>query len=178
MSFPDIRRVFSWYLASSDGLKQLASLFDQPLSHYVSDATYHRLIGMTKEDFFNDFLREKLDDHELAASLALLANCEGAIKRDMVDRVANQGLHHQHFAGLVTQPHVSITWVLDKWMHAVTSASCAYLWIDYLKLLYRDRNVLAHGSAAHGQFAFKLIREELDYIQDEWKRGVADFAGF
>lgn len=178
MSFPNEKRIADWYVTSYDGLVNLVTRLHSVDSPYLSQATIDKIFGMTEWEW-TTFLRIKLEDHEIAASLALLATCEGAIRRDLEHRIGSQNSHHLGLRSLVKPSrHASIIEILAKWANTLGQGNYAYIHLKSLEKIYLDRNLLAHGRAQHGQFMFNLIRDRLLLIQTKWKQSVPDFEGF
>lgn len=179
MSYPDRRRVEAWYRTAREGISNLAGLLTQSTSGVIADAIHDEIFGMTQTEW-KAFHDEKQEDHEVAASLALLATCEGAIRRDLEQRIAHGGLHHTNLKPLIEPArHVSIIFILQKWRKAIGKKSHAYKHIGKLEDIYiNSRNALAHGRAMHGEFTFNLLLEHLNVAERKWKDAVADFKGF
>src|SRR5690606_25244783 len=100
VTFPDLRRVESWYQTATDGILNLESLLHDNDARLISKRTREELFGMTQEEWRNSS-NAKQNDHELSACRALLSVVEGAIRRDLEARVATHGRHHLALQTLV-----------------------------------------------------------------------------
>jgi hypothetical protein len=176
--FPDIARARHWYYSTKDGLLCLRRGISAPrrpdgISAITDDATF----GMTQAEW-KDYLHARLGEHELFASLALMAACEGAIRRDVQWRISGQRSQHHGFSWVSGKGHLKISTILNRWIQVVGANSYAGRRLNRLLGMYIGRNALAHGLAPMGSVVFEAIWEELCKIEDKWKQAVPDFRGF
>jgi len=179
--FPTIDEARNWYVVSLDGLRHLKRVVDGAKPQHVSEETLDQIMFMTQEEW-KAFIRRREDEHEAFASLALLAACEGGIRRDCAWRGAdsNSGnVHHRRFQRLNSGVgHISLRSIIDAWQGALGRDSYFKNYLAELRGLYVDRNVLAHGRASLQQFNFALIYERLSRVRSKWRQVASDFTGF
>ena len=125
--FPDIDGAQDWYQVAKDGIRrQYAGLYGdgQRSNHRALDLFGERATaGVTA-------YRQQAARHEVFATLALLAACEGGIRRDLAWRTAGGfgQRHHERFRRLVKQAgqrHVPLSNILAVWNRAERHAQCA-----------------------------------------------------
>lgn len=176
--FPDIRSARDWYVSARDGLRSLEHFVHAPIRHAnISQMTDDAIFGMTEAEW-KEYLQRRLEEHELFASLALMASCEGAIRRDLQWRIAQQRSHHHHFSKVPEKGHIKTSIILGRWLRALGATSFAGSRLKKLLDLYVGRNALAHGVAPIGSVVFETLWEELRKIEEKWKQAVPDFQGF
>ena len=176
--FPDIGRARDWYFSTRDGLLCLGRYIHAPSRpEGISAITDDAIFGMTEAEW-KDYLQKRLDEHELFASLALMAACEGAIRRDVQWRVAERRSQHQHFSKVPEKGYLKISTILNRWIQVLGSNNYASNRLKQLLGLYVGRNALAHGVAPMGSAVFEALWEDLRKIEDKWKQAVPDFRGF
>jgi len=118
--FPDIAGAQHWYVTTKDGLIGLRMAADHAAR--LSDATLDQLWGMTEAEW-HQFYSQQATRHEMFATLALFAACEGGIRRDFEWRcLGNHGQEHrQKFSKLkrgATRKHIPLNAILDTWQSA------------------------------------------------------------
>ncbi len=143
----------------------------------ISQMTADEIFGMTEEEW-RKYLKDRLEEHELYASLALLASCEGAIRQDMEWRVNNRRRHHLRFRRISTGSYVKLSSIINRWRMALGANSHVDGHLRKLSHLYVGRNALAHGRARPGDVGFVVVWEHLRKIEQKWKQEVPDFQGF
>lgn len=178
--YADLEQAENWYVVCMDGLHHLETAIHAGNTRRLTLRTLEQ-IRFIRDDEWRDFLRDREEEHEMYASLALLATCEGGIRRDAEWRSAapSRPAYFAKFQALRAQPeHVSIHAILDTWQAALGPAHPFRGRLDQLRGFYRDRNLLAHGRAQLGEFAFAPIFDALAVIRGKWKSFVPDFQGF
>lgn len=179
--FPTIDEARNWCFVSLDGLRHLKRIADGAKSKHISKDTLDQIMFMTEKEW-KDFVRRKEDEHEAFASLALLAACEGGIRRDCAWRGAvshNANTRYRPFQRLSRDDgHVSLGSIIDAWQGMLGRDSYFKNYLAELRGLYGDRNSLAHGRASLQQFNFSYIYERLDSIRKKWRQATSDFKGF
>ncbi|WP_155952174.1 hypothetical protein [Pseudomonas sp. CHM02] len=179
--FPTIDEARNWYFVSLDGLRHLKRIADGANSQHISKETLDQIMFMSEREW-KDFVRRKEDEHEAFASLALLAACEGGIRRDCAWRSAegnSASSHYQRFQRLNRNDgHISFASIIDAWQAALGRDSYFKNYLFDLRDLYVNRNALAHGRASLQQFNFALIYERLDKVRKKWRQTTSDFKGF
>jgi hypothetical protein len=176
-SFPGIDRTEVWYRTAQDGLIHLQTAIHSTKKRLISELTDEEIFGMSNAEW-QEYYKSRSEEHEIFACLALLASCEGAIRRDLDWRVTTQRRHHVELRRFATGQHASIVRILDRWRNIIGPSSNAYRPLQRLTALYKGRNDLAHGGATIGQFVFIKILESLQDIERRWREEVADFRGF
>lgn len=88
-SFPDIDDVQHWYVTTKDGLKGLKAAVNVS-TFAMSLDTLDELFGMTESEW-RAFYQKQANRHEMFATLALFAACEGGIRRDFEWRCTGSG---------------------------------------------------------------------------------------
>lgn len=177
--FPDIDQAKQWYVATKDGLLGLRQAIQ--CGARMSDQTSDELFGMTTAEW-QAYYREQVARHEMFATLALFAACEGGIRRDFEWR-SNGGFglaHVDRFRKIrqqVNKEHIALSRILDGW----TGAERNNIWfgkhLSRLSELFRQRNDLAHGRISQG-VAFEPIYAHLRIIREKWRDVVDDFRGY
>lgn len=181
MTYPTVARTEAWYRVTNDGFTSLwthiGSSTRRP--HLVQEETWYEVQGMSEAEFI-EYIKRKKEDHEVAATLALLATCEGAIREDMKYRVSGRHMHHRDFKRLANQAgHTKLSGILGKWETILQRRPTAHAAIGNLMTMYRDtRNSLAHGRSAYNALTFVVVLRELRRIETSWKNAVGDFRGF
>lgn len=177
--FPDIAGAHHWYITTKDGLFGLRTAVNHRAQ--LSDETLNQIWGMTEAEW-HQFYRQQAMRHEMFATLALFAACEGGIRRDFEWRCGgNRGqAHRQHFSKLkrgATRKHIALSAILDAWQGADSRKKWFGDQIAALKSLFEQRNALAHGRDS-ANVAFELVFDRLDTIRQKWREAVDDFRGY
>ncbi|WP_157615533.1 hypothetical protein [Rhizobacter sp. Root404] len=176
MEFVEVEEAKNWYVAALDGLRHLETAIHTNTKTRLSEVTLDQVHGMTVREW-HEFLNDRELEHEMFASLAVLACFEGIIRRDAENRGAvNKGQQFFHrFHPIASEDHVSIMRIFDLWAAEFSTGHTLRKRVSALKNLYRDRNTLAHGRATRGQFTFDVISEKLEAALKKWKQFVPDF---
>jgi len=177
--FPDIAGAQHWYVTTKDGLIGLRIAANNAAR--LSDATLDQLWGMTEAEW-HQFYSQQATRHEMFATLALFAACEGGIRRDFEWRcLGNHGQEHrQKFSKLkrgATRKHIPLNAILDTWQSADNQKKWFANQIATLKSLFEQRNDLAHGKESIN-VAFELVFDRLDTIRQKWSEAAQDFRGY
>jgi len=177
--FPDIAGAQHWYITTKDGLFGLRTAANHGAR--LSDETLDDIWGMTEADW-HQFYRQQASRHEMFATLALFAACEGGIRRDFEWRCCrNLGqAHRRRFLKLklgATRKQIPLHAILDTWQGADSQKKWFANQMAALKLLFEQRNALAHGIES-ANVAFELIFDRLDTIQQKWIDVAKDFRGY
>ena len=175
--FPNISRARKWYHSTPDGLVRLKSVVHKTSIEGISRITADEIFGMTEEEW-RQYLKDRLEEHELYASLALLASCEGAIRQDMEWRVKNRRPYHLRFRRISSESYVKLSTIINRWRTALGASSHLDCHLRKLSALYVGRNALAHGRARAGDVGFVVVWEHLQKIEQKWRQQVSDFQGF
>ena len=178
-TFPNIASAQHWYVTTKDGLIGLRTAANHEAR--LSDTTLDQLWGMTESEW-HQFYRQQVARHEMFATLALFAACEGGIRRDFEWRcLSNHGLaYRQKFTKLkhaATRKHIPLHAILETWQSADTHKKWFANQIATLKTLFEQRNALAHGTA-YANVAFELVFDRLDTIRQKWMDMANDFRGY
>lgn len=177
--FPDIDGALHWYVATKDGLLGLREAIR--CGARLSDETCDDLFGLTQAEW-QAYYRQQAARHEMFATLALLAACEGGIRRDF-DWRSGGGfgqLHQERFRKLRLQAgngHVPLASILGGWMGAERDNAWLRRHLSTLVELFQQRNDLAHGRVAYS-VAFEPVYERLSLVRDKWQGAVPDFRGY
>lgn len=181
LQFPDIDAAQHWYATTLDGLRGLRIAVTSRRVQ-LSEDIHAQLFGMSERDW-REFYEDKVDTHETFSTLALLAACEGGIRRDFEWRSrVNKGqeyfvkfnaLHLNNPTG-----HVGLRKILDTWRTATGHKSFFKNHLDSLSFLFTSRNQLAHGQASLKAYVFSPTYQVLIKVRSKWKYEVADFRGF
>lgn len=181
MPFPNIDLAQDWYSTTLDGIHGLQSATSNQRSPYISEKTLDELFGMSQHEW-QDFLEIKIDTHETFSTLALLAACEGGIRRDFEwrSRVNNGQAHFIKFNALYlsTTGHIGLCKILDTWRVATSHTGYFKNHLNKLSELFVVRNQLAHGRANIKSYVFLPTYQELAKVRLKWKDAVSDFQGF
>lgn len=177
--FPNIASAQHWYVTTKDGLIGLRTAANHAAR--LSDATLDQLWGMTEAEW-HQFYRQQATRHEMFATLALFAACEGGIRRDFEWRcLSNHGqAHRQKFSKLkraATRKHIPLHAILETWQSADSHKKWFANQIATLKTLFEQRNALAHGTDS-ANVAFELVFDRLDTIRQKWMDMANDFRGY
>lgn len=118
--FPDIDGAQHWYVVTKDGLVGLREAIR--CGARLSDESCDELFGMTPAEW-RVFYRQQAFRHEMFATLALFAACEGGIRRDFEWRSSGGfGLAHQDRFRRIRQQanreHIALSSILDGWIRA------------------------------------------------------------
>jgi hypothetical protein len=169
----------NWYIVALDGLRHLESALHTQKRTQISPFTLELIHGMSLPEW-KEFLEERESEHELFASLAVLASFEGTIRRDAAWRGRMDGgqAMYQHFEPLSREAYVSISRIFDAWESAYSRGHPLRQQFAALRRLYGDRNVIAHGRAQRGQYVFELIFSRLEEAMRKWKEFVPDFGRY
>lgn len=174
--FPDIDSAQHWYVASKDGLLGLREAMRCRAS--LSDETADELFGMTQNEW-QAYHRRQVARHEMFATLALFAACEGGIRRDFEWRSSGSfgQAHQDRFRRIrqqATKEHIALSSILDGWMGAERNNAWLRKCLTGLVELFRQRNDLAHGRMS-GSIAFEPVYDRLCVIREKWCDAVEDF---
>lgn len=174
--FVDFEEVQNWYIVTLDGLNHLSTAIHTSKESNISEETLDQIRGMSPHEW-RGFLNDRTSEHEMFASLAVLASFEGMIRRDATWRGWNNTgqAHFQRFHANAQDAHVTISKVFELWESEFSSGHALRKQIGNLRRLYADRNVIAHGRAHKGQFAFDLIFPKLVEALRKWREFVPDF---
>lgn len=181
-TFPDIDGAQNWYLTTK---ASIAGLRDAVANRkeYICDEVADEIWGMPDAEW-KLFYNEQIDQHDMFATLALFATCEGGIRRDFLWRSSgNYGQsHYQKFNKLrsdIKQKHVPLHRILDTWKAAIGRN---HWFINQLNILgdlfVVQRNELAHGKDNPRSYVFGHIYNKLDTIRCKWRDVTKDFDGF
>ena len=177
--FPDIDAAFDWYVVTKDGLHGLRAAIQcgAVLSEHIED----KLFGMTPSEW-HDYRRKLNSQHEVFATLALFAACEGGIRRDFEWRSRGEfgQAHCQRFLKIRRQADeksASLNDILTAWIGAEKEKTwLRQRWFQLLEL-FRQRNDLAHGCIVE-HVAVERVYDLLCLIREKWRDGVSDFRGY
>jgi hypothetical protein len=173
--FVEFEEAQSWYTVALDGLRHLETALHTNKRTRISQATLDQIRGMTPDEW-REFLEDRESEHEMFACLALLASFEGSIRRDAEWRgETGSGPYHQRFRTIAQEKHVSIAKIFEVWESILTPGHPLRKQLTILRNLYRDRNVIAHGKASRGQFAFELIFTKLQEALRKWREFAPNF---
>lgn len=173
--FVEFEEARSWYTTALDGLRYLETALHTYQERRISEVVLDEIHGMSSKEW-REFLRERELEHEMFASLALLASFEGNIRRDADWRgTTGKALHHQRFRAIPQEQHVPLSKLFEMWESTFDRGHPLRKQFLNLRQLYGDRNVIAHGRAHKGQFTFELIFERLEGAQRKWREFVQDF---
>lgn len=179
--FPNIDEARNWYIVSLDGLRYLKRVVDGAKPQHISEDTLDQILFMTQAEW-KEFIRRREDEHEAFASLALLAACEGGIRRDCSWRGGEHNIgqaYYPRFRRLNdSDGHISLANIIDAWQGALDRKSYLRDYLADLRGLFVDRNALAHGRASLQQFNFALIYARLSRVRTKWRQTASDFKGF
>ncbi|BEP95344.1 hypothetical protein GmRootA79_37280 [Acidovorax sp. A79] len=168
VTFSDAR---TWFITAIDGLRVLEIAIYDTKSRPISQSTLEEIHGMSAQEWRN-FLRQREEEHELFASLAVLASFEGHIRRDFDLRSA-PGSKMQFaslFSSVVGAGNVSLSNIFGAWERAVGNPHYLRPTLTSLRELYRDRNLMAHGKGRRGDFEFQPIYEKLETALAKWQQ--------
>ncbi|MDP1607475.1 MAG: hypothetical protein Q8L93_12705 [Rhodocyclaceae bacterium] len=177
--FPDIDGAERWYVAAKDGVLGLREAIR--CGAKLSEDTFDELFGLTQAEW-RAYYRQQSTRHEMFATLALFAACEGGIRRDFEWR-SNGGfgqIHQERFRKIrqqVRKEHVALGSILDGWISAERSNAWLQKRMAGLAELFRQRNDLAHGRISGG-VAFEPVYDRLCVIREKWRDAVDDFRGY
>lgn len=173
--FVEFEEAQSWYTVALDGLRHLETALHTNKRIPISQTTLDQIHGMSPNEW-REFLDERESEHEMFASLALLASFEGSIRRDANWRGGTDtGQYHQGFRAFAQEQHVPISKIFEVWESMFTQGHPLRKQFSAMRRLYSDRNVIAHGKARRGQFAFEPIFKKLQEAQRKWRGFVPDF---
>lgn len=177
--FPDIDGAQHWYVVTKDGLVGLREAIR--CGARLSDESCDELFGMTPAEW-RVFYRQQAFRHEMFATLALFAACEGGIRRDFEWRSSSGfGLAHQDRFRRIRQQanreHIALSSILDGWIRAERKNTWLRKHLTDVAELFRQRNDLAHGRISEG-VAFEPVYDRLCTIRDKWRDAVGDFRGY
>ena len=173
--FVEFEEARSWYTVALDGLRYLETSLHANKALRISADVLEQIYGMSPNEW-REFLRERELEHEMFASLALLASFEGNIRRDADWRGStDKALHHQRFRAIPQEHHVPLSKLFEVWESTINRGHPLRMQFRKLRELYGDRNIIAHGRARKGQFAFELIFERLAEAKRKWQEFVQDF---
>lgn len=175
--FVEFEEAENWYIVALDGLRHLEYALHTRKKTRISESTLEQIYGMSPTEW-HTFLDDREAEHEMFASLAVLASFEGRIRRDASWRGSfDQGqLHFQNFQSLSQEAHIPISKIFEAWESVFSQGHPLRKHLSALRDLYRDRNVIAHGRARRGQFAFELIFSKLEEALRKWRSFVPDFS--
>lgn len=177
--FPDIDTAQNWYSLSLDGIHGLRLALTNRKAPF-SDSTLDELFGMSEGEW-KSFVENKADIHETFATLALLAACEGGIRRDFEWRSStnNRQQHFARFNALRNHPdnrqHLALWQILNCWRESTNNIGYFKHYLNQLTDLFRIRNQLAHGRANLKSFNFAPTYYALDKIRSKWVSAASDF---
>lgn len=175
--FVDVDDAEVWYSITLDGLRHLETALHSPRKALrLSQSTLDQIHGMSAVEW-GTFRDAREAEHEMFASLAILAAFEGGIRRDAAWRggVDSGQEHFLAFRSLSQDSHVPLSRIFETWESAFTQGHPLRRQFAKLRRLYVDRNVIAHGKARRGQFAFDLILPRLQEASRKWREFVPDF---
>lgn len=173
--FVEFEEAQSWYTVALDGLRHLETALHTNKRTRISQATLDQIRGMPPDEW-REFLEDRESEHEMFACLALLASFEGSIRRDAKWRGGTDaGPEHLLFRTIAQEQHVPISKIFEVWESMFAPGHPLRRQLAVLRNLYRDRNVIAHGKARRGQFAFELIFTKLQEALRKWREFVPDF---
>ena len=173
--FVEFEEARSWYTAALDGLRYLETALHTKKEPRISESVLDQIYGMSSNEW-REFLRERELEHEMFASLALLASFEGNIRRDADWRGSTgKAMHHQRFRAIPREHHVPLSKLFELWESTFARGHPLRKQFLNLRQLYGDRNIIAHGKAHKGQFAFELIFARLEDAKRKWREFVEDF---
>ena len=181
LQFPDIDGAQRWYATTLDGLRGLRVALIKQNAPFSED-TLDELFGMSEHEW-SQFLEIKIDTHETFSTLALLAACEGGIRRDFEwrSRVNNGQEHFAKFNALYLGhqgKHLGLWQILETWREATNHKSYFKHHLNNLSDLFVARNQLAHGRANLKSYVFSSAYQTLGKVRLKWKTEVSDFRGF
>lgn len=179
LAFPDIDAAQHWYAAAKDGLLGLREAVRYGSN--LSEATCDELFGMTPAEW-QRYYRQQVARHEMFATLALFAACEGGIRADFEwrSRGGFGQIHQARFSQLrerASKEHISLSGLLDGWLSAERGNPWLRRHLIGLAEMFQQRNGLAHGRFAQG-IAFEPVYDRLCVIREKWRDGVVDFLGY
>jgi len=182
LQFPDIDAAQHWYSTTLDGIRGLRGAINNQKAPYISDDTLDELFGMSPHEW-QSFLEDKIDTHETFSTLALMAACEGGIRRDFEwrSRVNSGQEHFVKFNTLyLSNPtgHLGLWQILDTWRAATNHTGYFKNHLNNLSNLFVARNQLAHGRASLKSYVFSPTYQELNKVRLKWRDTVSDFRGF
>lgn len=184
IQFPDIDEAKKWYTTTQDGLAGLWVVAGSKAGHQLSEEVLDALYGLSEREW-QDFYREQKDRHEMFATLALFAACEGGIRRDFEWRSeGNFGQqHHQRFYALKTSSsrpnHIPLGSIMDEWKAAFGRGHWMRKYLECIMGLFSmQRNALAHGKPNASAYVFLHIYRELDAARQKWRSAIGDFRGY
>lgn len=173
--FVEFEEARSWYTVTLDGLRHLETALHSNKRTQISRDTLEQICGMSFDEW-REFLEMRESEHEMFASLALLASFEGSIRRDAYWRGGTRtGQNHRRFRAIAQESHVPISKIFEVWESMYSRGHPLRKQLTILRLLYKDRNVIAHGKARRGQFVFELIFAKLQEALRKWREFVPDF---
>lgn len=181
LPFPNIDGAQHWYATTLDGLRGLRVALNNQNALFSED-TLDELFGMSEHEW-RQFLETKIDTHETFATLALLAACEGGIRRDFEwrSRVNTGQEYFGKFSALYLAnqgKHLGLWQILDTWRAATNHKSYFKHHLNNLSDLFVARNQLAHGRANLKSYVFSSAYQVLDKVRLKWRNEVGDFRGF
>lgn len=174
--FIEFEEAENWYTTAQDGLRHLETALHTRKKMRISPATLDQIYGMSPPEW-QEFLERRESEHELFASLAVLASFEGSIRRDAIWRGGvNVGQSYfQCFHSIAGESHIPLAKIFELWESQLTLGHPLRKQLTQLRRLYSDRNIIAHGKARRGQFPFELIFTQLQEAQRKWREWVSDF---
>lgn len=181
LQFPDIDAAQHWYATTLDGLRGLRIAVTNRKTQ-LSEDIQAELFGMSECDW-RSFYEAKVDTHETFSTLALLAACEGGIRRDFEWRSRiNKGQEHfskfNAFYLANKDGHIGVRRIIEIWRTATNHKRYFKCYLDNLSDLFVVRNQLAHGRANQKAYVFSPTYQSLSKIRTKWRDEVHDFRGF
>lgn len=181
LQFPDIDAAQHWYGTTLDGIRGLRVALNNQKAPF-SDDTLDELYGMSEFEW-EKFLEAKVDTHETFSTLALMAACEGGIRRDFEwrSRVNTGQEHFVKFNALYRSnpnEHLGLWQILDAWRTATNHISYFKHHLNNISDLFIARNKLAHGRANLKSYNFSPTYHELDKVRSKWRAVASDFRGY
>ena len=189
-SFPDVNEAAGWHSACREGLSALEQITlrsaKEPRQDWSQVQSLDDLSHRSIEEVC-EYFEIKEQQHDVLATLAILAACEGAIRRDLRWRAdGDRGqLYRAQFLRLAEEQlahkYIPIQKVLGKWRSVLRGSKQPHA-VSHIQgidtLFVQVRNRLAHGQLSANEFVFSVIHRRLVLAQQKWKQAVSDFRGY